>query len=81
MSASRAGSAAASQSCTTRDRNALPAGALSVTSRPPVSPYQPIAEALMNVFGRGWVAVSSVLANAVARAAVARTRLARISAL
>ena len=53
MPASRAGSAAASQSCTTRDRNALPAGAASVTSRPPVSPYQPIAEAMMNAFGRG----------------------------
>ncbi len=34
----------------------MPAGAASVTSRPPVSPYQPIAEATMNVLGRGCVA-------------------------
>ena len=81
MPAARAGSAAASQSCTTRDRNALPAGALSVTSRPPVSPYQPIAEAVMNAFGRGSAAASPVLASAVASAPVASTRLARISAL
>ncbi len=76
MPAARAGSAAASQSCTTRERNALPAGAPSVTSRPPVSPYQPIAEAAMSAFGRGCAA-----ASAVASADVARTRLARISAL
>ena len=59
MPASRAGSAAASQSCTTRDRNALPAGADSVTSRPPVSPYQPIAEAQMKAFGAAAAAASA----------------------
>ena len=31
----------------------LPAGASSVTSRPPVSPYQPIAEAAIRTFGGG----------------------------
>jgi hypothetical protein len=76
MPASRAGSAAASQSWTTRDRKAFPAGASSVTSRPLVSPYQPTAEAATNAFGRG-----SAVASADARARVASTRLALISAL
>ena len=53
MPASRAGAAAASQSATTRERKAWPAGASSVTAAPPVSPYQPIAEPEMNVNGRG----------------------------
>jgi hypothetical protein len=76
MPASAAGAVAASQSYTTRDRNPLPAGASSVTSRPPVSPYQPIAEAVMKVSGTGFAA-----ASAVASARVASTRLALISDL
>jgi hypothetical protein len=74
--ASRAGSAAASQSATTRDRNARPAGASSVTAVPPVVPYQPIAEAARNADGRGDAA-----ARAAASARVGCTRLDRISAL
>ena len=54
----------------------MPAGASSVTAAPPVSPYQPIAEAEMNANGRG-----DKPARAVASARVASTRLARISAL
>ncbi len=76
MPADRAGAAAASQSATTRERNAFPAGASSVTAAPPVSPYQPIAEPEMNVSGRG-----DKPARAVASARVASTRLDRISAL
>ena len=53
-----------------------PAGASSVTAAPPVSPYQPIAEATMKVAGRGDEA-----ARAAASARVASTRLDRISAL
>ncbi len=76
MPARLAGSAAASQSCTTRDRKPFPGGASSVTSPPLVSPYQPIAEAATKTAGVGLAA-----ASAVARARVASTRLARISAL
>ena len=76
MPASRAGEAAASQSATTRERKAVPAGASSVTGAPPVSPYQPTAEATRNVEGRG-----DKPARAVASARVASTRLDRISAL
>ncbi len=76
MPASRAGEAAASQSATTRDRKAGPAGASSVTAAPPVSPYQPIAEPTTNVAGRG-----DKPARAVASARVPSTRLDRISAL
>jgi hypothetical protein len=71
-----AGSAAASQSCTSRARNPSPAGSSSVTARPPVPPYQPMADAEMSVFGGG-----SALVIAVASARVASTRLALISAL
>jgi hypothetical protein len=74
--ASRAGSAAASQSATTRERNARPAGASSVTAAPPVLPYQPMAEATRSAAGRGAAA-----ARAVASALVGWTRLDRISAL
>ena len=74
--ASRAGSAAASQSCASRARNPSPAGESSVTSRPPVPPYQPTADATTNVFGAG-----SHLVSAVARDRVASTRLALSSAL
>jgi hypothetical protein len=76
MPACAAGAAAASQSETTRDKNPCPAGESSVTSRPPVSPYQPIAEAVSRTLGGAACAASTV-----ASARVARTRLARISAL
>ena len=73
---SAAGVAEASQSRTSRARNACPAGADSSTSRPPVSPYQPMAEAAIRVAGGGLS-----LASAPASARVPSTRLALISAL
>ena len=76
MPAPAAGPAAASQSRTTRARNAWPAGPDSSASRPPVSPYQPMAEAVTRVAGGG-----SSLASAPASARVPSTRLALISAL
>jgi hypothetical protein len=76
MPASAAGAAAASQSRTSRARNACPAGADSSTARPPVSPYQPMAEAATRVAGGGLS-----LASAPASARVPSTRLALISAL
>src|SRR5689334_24961838 len=76
MPVSAAGLAAASQSWTSRDRNAGPAGADSSTSRPPVSPYQPMADATIRVAG-GWPS----LVSAPASARVPSIRLALISAL
>ena len=76
MPASAAGSAAASQSRTSRARKDGPDGADSSTSRPPVSPYQPMAEAATKVAGGGLS-----LASAPASARVPRTRLALTSAL
>lgn len=74
--ASAAGSAAASQSRTSRARKVFPAGAVSSTSRPSVSPYHPMAEAASSVAGG-----RSSRARAPASARVPSTRLARISAL
>jgi hypothetical protein len=71
-----AGSAAASQSSTTRERKAFPASADSSTSRPPVSPYQPMAEPDTRVSGG-----ELSLVSAPASARVASTRLVLISAL
>ena len=68
--------AAASHSVTTPGRKPEPAGEDSSTSRPPVSPYQPIAEPDSRTAG-GVPAVAS----APTRARVPRTRLARISSL
>ena len=66
---------AASQSRTTSDRKPLPAGSDSVTSRPPVSPYQPMADPESNT--AGGVAIA---ASAPASAWVPRALLSRISA-
>ena len=74
--ACRAGSAAASQSRTTPARKPCPAGEDSSTSRPPVSPYQPMADPHSST-GGGW----SMAASRLASACVPSTRLARISAL
>jgi hypothetical protein len=71
-----AGPVAASQSRTRRARKPVPAGADSSTSRPPVSPYQPMAEAESSVAGG-----EPSLASAPASARVPSTRLALISAL
>ena len=76
MPASAAGSAAASQSRTRRARKVFPAGADSSTSRPSVSPYQPMADAATSVAGG-----EPSRASAPASARVPSTRLARISAL
>ena len=54
----------------------MPAGADSSTSRPPVSPYQPIAEPDSRTAGGRLAA-----ASAATSAWVPTTRLARISAL
>jgi len=67
--------AAASQSRTTSERKPLPAGSDSVTSRPPVSPYQPMADPESST--SGGVAIA---ASAPASARVPCTRLSRISA-
>ena len=76
MPASSAWRAAASQSLTTSGRKPEPAGEDSSTSRPPVSPYQPMAEPDSRTAGGALAA-----ASAPASARVPRTRLARISAL
>jgi hypothetical protein len=76
MPACAAGPVAASQSRTRRARKAVPAGADSSTTRPPVSPYQPMAEAQSSVAGG-----EPSLANAPASARVPSTRLALISVL
>src|SRR5262249_1600674 len=71
-----AGAGGASQWCGSGARNSSRGGVSSVTSRPPVAPYQPMADPLIRVAGAG-----SSLVSAVARARVASTRLALISAL
>src|SRR5579875_2087818 len=76
MPAFAAGSAAASQSLTTPARNVLAGGADSSTARPPVSPYQPIADAVTSVAGG-----MARLASAPASARVPSTLLALTSAL
>jgi len=75
MPAAAASPAAASHSRTTSARKPRPAGDASVTSRPPVSPYQPIADPASKTPGGVVIA-----ATARTSALVPFTRLSRISA-
>ena len=75
MPADAASPAVASQSRTTSGRKPRPAGSDSVTSRPPVSPYQPMADPDSNTPGG-----AAIAASAPTSALVPWTRLVRISA-
>ncbi len=74
--AALAGAAAASQSATSSARNPRPAGAVSSTSRSPVSPYQPMADPDSSTGGGAAAAVI-----AVTRVVVALIRLSRSARL